>query len=326
MSTTAVRRIIVALLVAVLGATLSLAACSSPGVDSSPPGTSPSIAPGSAGGDTSAAQPGEDHQQQAQATDQKVVRTASLLLAVTSLDQAAAAVREVAAGLGGQVTDERIDASARGSSSNGSSSSSPNGSTGSSPNGSSGSSPAASSATSPSGNSGTITLDVPADRLDAALGQLSAVGRVAQRTSNARDVTSTYVDTESRIVTKKASVERVRALMTQASGLSQVVELEGQLAQREAELESMQATFASLQRRVAMATVTVTLSTDPDPGGEASGFLAGLRTGWQAFLGSLVFLLTALGAALPFLAAVAILGLPALRWWRRRERPVAAVG
>ena len=169
-----------------------------------------------------------------------------------------------------------------------------------------------------------MTLDVPADRLDAALEQLSAIGRVVQRTSSAKDVTSTYVDTESRIATKKASIERVRALMAEATGMSQVVELESQLAQREGELESLQATLATLQRRVSMSSVTVTLSTDPNAGEDNSGFLAGLRAGWQAFLTWLASCLTALGAVSPFLGALAILGVPVLVWWRRREHPAPA--
>ena len=298
MSTSWARRGIVVLLATVVGgATLAVAGCSSGGETAQSSPAQP-LAPDGSTAESRPAQPGED-QQAPQATDtQKVVRTASLLLAVTSVDQAAAAVRGVAAGLGGQVTGENINATSR--------TATPTG-------------PSTTVVPPSTGSAGTITLDVPADRLDAALDQLAGIGRVVQRTSNARDVTATYVDTESRIATKKVSIERVRALLAQANGVSQVVELESQLAQREADLESLQATLATLQKKVAMSTVTVTLTTDPAAGEEASGFLAGLQAGWRAFLSSLAFCLTAIGAALPFLGALATLGLPLLLWWRRRE-------
>ncbi len=296
MSCSGFRRLFASLVTAaVLGTTLALAGCSSAGSETAPGSPAQPLAPDGSTSDSRAAQPGED-QAGPQATEtQKVVRTASLLLAVSALEPTAAAVRNVAASLGGQVTNENLNAST-------SSARTPS-----------------SSVPAPAGSSGTLTIDVPADRLDPALEQLSALGRVVQRTSNARDVTATYVDTESRIATKKASIERVRALMSQATGLSQVVELESQLAQREAELESLQATLATLQKKVAMSTVTVTLSTDPSAGEDASGFLGGLRAGWQAFLRSLASCLTALGAVLPFVGALAILVLPLLVWWRRRE-------
>lgn len=299
MSTSRSRRTLAILATVALGSALAVGGCSSSGGgETAQPGTTSPLAPEDSAADSRAGQP-EDGQQAPQATDtQKVVRTASLLIAVTSIDPAATAVRGVAATLGGQVTGENINAASR--------TATPGG--------------ASTTVLPPStGSAGTISLDVPADRLDAALDQLAAIGRVVQRTSNARDVTSTYVDTESRIATKKTSIERVRALLSQAAGLSQVVELESQLAQREAELESLQATLATLQKKIVMSTVTVTLTTDPGAGEQASGFMAGLQAGWQAFLRSLAFCLAAIGAALPFLGALATLGLPLLLWWRRRE-------
>ncbi len=300
MSSVRLPRILMALLATVvLGALLALSGCSATGGDTSPGGTAQPAAPDGGTSDSRAAQPGEDQAGQ-QATDtQKVVRSAGLLLAVSALEPSAAAVRQIATSLGGQVSNENLNASALSGAPSGSS---------------------VTATRTLAGSSGTLTIDVPAERLDVALDQLSALGRVVQRTSTAKDVTATYVDTESRIATKKASIERVRALMTQATGLSQVVELENQLAQREAELESLQRSYAALQKKVAMSTVTVSLSTDPSAGADASGFVEGLRTGWQAFLRSLSFCLTALGAVLPFLGVLAILALPIAIWWRRRAR------
>jgi len=241
-------------------------------------------------------------------TDAKIIRTASIYLTVESVEVAAAAVRGVAAGLGGQVTSETVNATAVAPQAD----------------------PALGGKVAPPvrrvGNYGQLTLAIPADRLDAALDQLVKLGTLIQRATASEDVTAAYVDTESRIATKKASIERVRALMAQTQTISQVVELEGQLAQREAELESLQAQLASMSKRVAMSTVTVTVSSNPEQATvpDDSGFMAGLRSGWKAFQASLTVGLTVLGALLPWLVVVALIGVPILLWRRRQTGTGAA--
>lgn len=245
-------------------------------------------------------------------TETKIIRTASIYLTVTSVETSAAAVRGVAAGLGGQVTSETINATDLAPQSD----------------------PVLGGKTPATvrriGNYGQLVLAIPSDRLDAALDQLSKLGTVVQRATASEDVTAAYIDTESRIATKKASIERVRALMTQTQNLSQIVELESQLAQREAELESLQAQLAAMAKRVAMSSVTVTISTNPEvvTPVEENGFMTGLRSGWKAFLASLSVGLTVLGALLPWAIALSLIALPLLGWRRRRKQrqPVAPTG
>lgn len=234
--------------------------------------------------------------------DTKIIRTASIYLTVTSVETAAAAVRGVAAGLGGQVASETVNATDQAPSAD----------------------PALGGKAIPTtrriGNYGQLVLAIPSERLDAALDQLSKLGTVVQRATASEDVTAAYIDTESRIATKKTSIDRVRALMTQTQNLSQIVELESQLAQREAELESLQAQLANMTKRVAMSMVTVTVSTNPEvvTPVEENGFMTGLRSGWKAFLASLGVGLTVLGALLPWAIALALIALPLLAWRRRR--------
>jgi hypothetical protein len=181
--------------------------------------------------------------------------------------------------------------------------------------------------------SGLLTLSVPADKLDTALDQLGSakVGTVLRRSTSSQDVTSQYVDTESRLKTMRASVQRVRALMAQAKDIGQVVALESEMSQREADLESLASQLEALKTNVQRSTLTVSLST-PAPGKEAvavvadNGFLVGLRSGWDAFTTSAQGLFTAVGAVLPFAAFFALVSAPVLFWWRRRRanRPVSA--
>jgi hypothetical protein len=134
------------------------------------------------------------------------------------------------------------------------------------------------------------------------------------------------VDTESRLKTMRASVERVRALMTQAKDIGQIVALESEMSRRQADLESLESQLAALKTSVERSTVAVSLTSPANETVSANGFLAGLKSGWDAFTASAAGLLTAVGAALPFVVFLALLGAPLWWWWRRRRtsQPPAA--
>lgn len=225
--------------------------------------------------------------------DQKLIRSASLTLAVDDLRGAASRVKTTAAGIGGQVVSEHLDTT-----------------------------PYSPDRGLPPSQYGTITVQVPADRLDEAVDAFSKLGTVTQQSSSSQDVTAAYADTESRIASKKASIERVRALMTQAENISQVVELETQLAQREADLEALQAQLGSMENRIAMSPVTINLTTSPvaEPVVDENPFLAGLREGWLAFTKALGVGAMLLGTMIPFALAAGLVLIP-LRWWAKHRKP-----
>lgn len=171
----------------------------------------------------------------------------------------------------------------------------------------------------------TLVISVPGDRLDSTLDQLGPTGRLTSRVITSLDVTQDFKDTSARIETLEASVTRVRSLLEDAGGIEDIVFLERELADREAELDVLKAHVKGLEADVARSTVTVHLTeTDPaeavqlaqeDP---PTGFAAGLSSGWDAFLAGVAFVLTAIGALLPFVIVAAIIVAPVL-WWRRRR-------
>lgn len=135
---------------------------------------------------------------------------------------------------------------------------------------------------------------------------------------------------DSRIRSQRASVARVRELMDQATDLSDVVTLEGELSRRESDLEALLAQQSSLKDRTSLATITLSLSETPvkkavqeddDP-----GFTDALAGGWDAFVTMLRWLAVAIGAVLPFVAVAALIVLVWLRIVRPRlpRRPAAA--
>ncbi len=173
-----------------------------------------------------------------------------------------------------------------------------------------------------------ITLSVPAARLDTVMAELGQLGTVIRSESSSDEVGKQIVDTQSRLETMRASVERVRALMTKATDLTQIVTLEAEVSRRQADLEALEAQLAALKDSVARAPVQISLTTEsgviaaPAPA-KATGFMAGLSGGWDAFSSSVRVVLTIVGALVPFVAAGAIVGVPLWVAWRRR-RPVPA--
>lgn len=168
----------------------------------------------------------------------------------------------------------------------------------------------------------TIVISVPADELDSALDQLKSVGTVTSRVISSEDVTTQVADVKSRIDTLNASIARLQELSKRAGTISQLVELENELTNRIAERDSLVAQGKSLAGRVATSPVTISLSTPGQPAQpvEPTGFLGGLLAGWNALLASSRVLMTAVGALLPFVAAIAVVALPILAWRRRTRR------
>lgn len=181
------------------------------------------------------------------------------------------------------------------------------------------------SASDSSGRVAVLTLRIPAAGYQAAIEGLSAIGQVSSLQEQAEDVTAQMVDLESRVKTMTASVERVRALLAQASSLDDVVALESELASREADLESIQSQRAALAGQTSLSTVTITVTgaitgtevaVVEEPAEEATGFLAGLSKGWDAFVNFGAGALAVVGAILPFVPVLAVVGL--LGWWLYR--------
>ena len=141
-------------------------------------------------------------------------------------------------------------------------------------------------------------------------------------------MTTQLADTSSRVRSQQRSVDRMRTLLGEADTIGEVVQVEAELARREADLESLQAQLARLEDVTALATIEVSLvapgqAVEP-PEEDDLGFLTGLRNGWDAFVGVALVGLTVLGALLPFAAVVALLGAPAYLLLRSRRRAAVA--
>ncbi|MGB2568207.1 DUF4349 domain-containing protein [Micromonospora citrea] len=172
-----------------------------------------------------------------------------------------------------------------------------------------------------------LELRVPAEKFTALLDELATYGRQQRREVKAQDVTEAVVDLDARIATQRARVESARKLLARATSVSELVTLEREVAEREADLASLEAKKKRLADLTALSTITVTfVGKDASTAEEEAetGFMVGLRGGWKVFVASMSILLTVLGAVLPWLLTFGVplvLVVVVLRRRRRRTAP-----
>ena len=104
-----------------------------------------------------------------------------------------------------------------------------------------------------------LTFKVLPEDFAEAMRRLEALGDLKSQQISADDVTERVVDLESRIITSRASVERLRSFLANATELETVAELESQLLARETDLERLRGQLRTIQDLVALATVSITL-------------------------------------------------------------------
>jgi hypothetical protein len=125
-----------------------------------------------------------------------------------------------------------------------------------------------------------------------------------------------------RVRAAERSIRQLERLLDRATQLSDIITIENDLARRQADLDSLKAQQAWLEDQTSLSTVNVYLSR-PTHGRperhEARGFLAGLEDGWAAMKGAGLVTLTVLGATLPFLVLLALVGVPVWMLVRRRR-------
>lgn len=174
----------------------------------------------------------------------------------------------------------------------------------------------------------TITLRIPRDAFAGTVERIAALGEQESRKIDAQDVTEEVIDLDSRITGQRAQVESARKLLEQAKTLNDLVSLENELARREADLASLEAKRDRLKDLAALSTLTVELVQNSAPVAEQdddTGFLVGLRNGWDAFLAFGAVLLTVIGVLLPWAVALGIPVAALVLLWRRMRRRRAAV-
>lgn len=173
--------------------------------------------------------------------------------------------------------------------------------------------------------SATLTLRIPADRLNEVIDDLSALGQRDELTTSEGDVTVLVADLDSRIATQRGIIDRLNGMFGQAATIDDLITLETTIAQHQATLEDLEAQQRSVDDQVALSTISLYLRSEAEaPVAEPMDFLSGLEAGWGAFVAFFAGLLVALGVLLPWLVAAGIISAATVLIVRRNRRRKAA--
>lgn len=174
-----------------------------------------------------------------------------------------------------------------------------------------------------------LTLKVPPAKFRSFLDELAALGTLSSQEVKTDDVTEKVIDLDARVTAAEASLVRTQALIDRSGNLTELANLEKEVARRAGDLESLRGQQRTLRDRVDLATVTLTLEGEgqvtPAVAEQQAkglpGFGDGFSGGMRAATTVLTLVAATLGALVPFAPLVALVAL--LVWFtRRRHREV----
>ncbi len=158
-----------------------------------------------------------------------------------------------------------------------------------------------------------VTVEVPVHSFESSVDKIASFGTHVVKETATEDVTAELADVDSRVRSAETSIAQLRRLFSRATKLGEVIAVESELSQREADLEALQAQQRVLQARTTMSTITVNVSrpqTTPAHQDQArGGFWSGLKQGWHGMVTFVGALAHGVGVVLPLGTLVLGIGL-----------------
>ena len=129
-----------------------------------------------------------------------------------------------------------------------------------------------------SATSGTLTIRVPAARLQEARAEIRKLGlRVESEKVDAQDVTRQYVDQDARIRNLRAEEAQLLTILRQAATVKDMMAVSERLSEVRGQIEQQQAEFNALSRQIETVAIAISLRTES----EAQVFGLNWRPGYQ---------------------------------------------
>jgi hypothetical protein len=176
---------------------------------------------------------------------------------------------------------------------------------------------------------GDLTLRVPVMQYETLLGRVRLIGKPTSITTSGQDVTAQFVDLDARIRSLQATREQFRQVLSKATQIGDILNVEGQLSGIQTQIEELQGQQRVLDDQTTFGTLAVHLtevgtSADPVPVGPLKG-PSGWTTAWRharhSFAHGIQSVISASGGLAIFLLSVGLLALLARLAWvvfRRR--------
>jgi len=173
--------------------------------------------------------------------------------------------------------------------------------------------------------SATVTMRIPVEQFDAALGKVRESGiRVVSESVEGEDVTEEYVDSEAQLKSLEASEQQFMEIMKQAVNVEEVLLVQRELEKVRSKIERIKGRMQYMERSAKLSTITVYLSSDAEdlpvvnPSDKWQPIVI-IKGAFRSLLG----LFKGLGNILIWIAVFIPIWVPAwliVRWYRRRKR------
>lgn len=148
-----------------------------------------------------------------------------------------------------------------------------------------------------------IVVRIPAKEFDKFLVDISkGIEEFDYKEITSQDVTAEYLDLQARIKTKKELESRYLAILQKANTVTDLLEVERQLAEVRGEIESMQGRLKYLKNQVSFSTLSIQFYKDVPYKGD--GFFARLGKGFGEGWNNLLSFLVGLTYTWPFLILI----------------------
>jgi hypothetical protein len=104
-----------------------------------------------------------------------------------------------------------------------------------------------------------MTIRVPQNQFFTALERIEALGEVQNRNLGSEDVSEQFIDLEARLKSALREEQSLLSLLERAQQVSEILTIERGLSRLRSEIERLQGQLNFLERRVELATITVSL-------------------------------------------------------------------
>lgn len=144
----------------------------------------------------------------------------------------------------------------------------------------------------------TLLIRVSNKNFESLINKLTPLGRVTSKTITAEDVTAQFIDIQSRIKSKKEIEKRYLDILSKASKVSDILEIEQKLGEIREQIEAKEGELKYLSDLVDYSSIFLTIQQDyeytpSDKPGFWGRLINAFINGWQGFLAFLVGLMYA---------------------------------
>lgn len=102
-----------------------------------------------------------------------------------------------------------------------------------------------------------MQIRVPANSFESAMDEVAKIGKVRERSASAEDLTGDLTDSSARLRNLRQTEADIRKIMDRSGNVSQVMDAESQLSQVREQIETLEASLASMRGRITYSTVSI---------------------------------------------------------------------